>query len=453
MGASASRNWLVGVSALEPEPEEALGLGQLPTELLEMVLSHVPPHVLLGCCRRVCRRWRDLVDSQALWLSILARDHAALSPVLRTCLPPADDPRPCVLGRFCELRPIGRNLLQNPKGEGGEPRKGVLLKGAGACPYSPRAWVSQEASVGPGEGGLLAGTPGQRKDQQRTDCIYQLTVRLLDANQAILDHFSPLPFPIWKWRNSKGVRFVSFECRIWDLEFRNEQYGISVTNSSVIVQGPARQGPHSGPPTQGGAGSGPTAHRAARDGAEPRAPSRAARALPPGVQVLARPEHAALWSIVSTCLPPADDRRPCILGRFCERRPIGRNLLPNPKGKGGEPRKGVLMGAEAFLKWTPLSGGDAWGAEENWEVTPRAYRQTSFLSSYRWCHKKEVLDLEEEGFWPELLDSGKMEICVSDWKGVCFVSFEHWVRDIDFCSQPYVVYLFNSSVIVRVRLS
>ena len=38
-------------------------------------------------------------------------------------------------------------------------------------------------------------------------------------------------------------------------------------------------------------------------------------------------------------------------------------------------------------------------------------------------------------------------------KGVCFVSFEHWVRDIDFCSQPYIVYLFNSSVIVRVRLS
>ena len=34
----------------------------------------------------------------------------------------------------------------------------------------------------------------------------------------------------------KGVRFVSFECCIWDLEFRNEQYGISVTNSSVIVQ-------------------------------------------------------------------------------------------------------------------------------------------------------------------------------------------------------------------------
>ena len=28
---------------------------------------------------------------------------------------------------------------------------------------------------------------------------------------------------------------------------------------------------------------------------------------------------------------------------------------------------------------------------------------------------KQVLDLEEEGLWPELLDSGKIEIYVSDW--------------------------------------
>ncbi|XP_029091806.1 F-box only protein 27-like [Monodon monoceros] len=264
MGASASRNWLVGVSALEPEPEEPLGLGQLPTELLEMVLSHVPPHVLLGRCRRVCRRWRDLVDCQALWLSILSRDHAALSPVLRTCLPAADDPRPCVLGRFCERRPIGRNLLQNPRGLGGEPRKGVLLKGAGGRGrmrgalglrggYHKKQVLDLEKEGFWRElldsGKIEICVSDWRNDQQGTDCVYQLTVQLLDADQAILDHFSPLPFPIWKWRNSvsprvshvfsnlkKGVRFVSFECCIWDLEFRNEQYGISVTNSSVIVQ-------------------------------------------------------------------------------------------------------------------------------------------------------------------------------------------------------------------------
>ncbi|XP_049558710.1 F-box only protein 27-like [Orcinus orca] len=128
---TSSRGQPVGIPLLEQEPEEPLGLGQLPTELLEMVLSHVPPHVLLGRCRRVCRRWRDLVDCQALWLSILARKHASLWPIVSTCLPAADDPRPCVLGRFCERRPIGRNLLRNPRGLDGSQKQPMLSGGDG----------------------------------------------------------------------------------------------------------------------------------------------------------------------------------------------------------------------------------------------------------------------------------------------------------------------------------
>ena len=124
MGASASRGRPARVPAPEPEPEEALDLSQLPPELLLVVLSHVPPRTLLGCCRRVCRGWRALVDGQALWLLILARDHGALLPLARSCLPPARDGRPCLLGRFCERRPIGRNLIRNPCGQGGERRLG-----------------------------------------------------------------------------------------------------------------------------------------------------------------------------------------------------------------------------------------------------------------------------------------------------------------------------------------
>ena len=33
----------------------------------------------------------------------------------------------------------------------------------------------------------------------------------------------------------------------------------------------------------------------------------------------------------------------------------------------------------------------------------------------RWCQQKQVLDLEKEGLWRELLDSGNIEIRVSDW--------------------------------------
>ncbi|XP_061028446.1 F-box only protein 27-like [Eubalaena glacialis] len=128
---TSSRGQPVGIPLLEREPEEALGLNRLPAELLEMVLSHVPPHVLLGRCRRVCRRWRALVDCQALWLSILPRKHAALWPIVSTYLPAADDPRPCVLGRFCERRPIGRNLLRSPRGLDGFQKQPMLSGGDG----------------------------------------------------------------------------------------------------------------------------------------------------------------------------------------------------------------------------------------------------------------------------------------------------------------------------------
>ena len=90
-------------------------MDQLPNELLQEVLSYLPPSTLLRHCRRVCRRWRDVVDGWDLWRSILPWKHPNLWPVIRTCLPPADNPGPCILGRFCERRPIGRKLTANPR--------------------------------------------------------------------------------------------------------------------------------------------------------------------------------------------------------------------------------------------------------------------------------------------------------------------------------------------------
>lgn len=112
------------VPSVEPERQESLDLSQMPPELLMMVLSYLPPHTLLECCRLVCRRWRALVDSQALWLLILARDHCALLRLIRSSLPAARDARPCLLGRFCVRKPLGRNLIRNPSGQGGMPRAG-----------------------------------------------------------------------------------------------------------------------------------------------------------------------------------------------------------------------------------------------------------------------------------------------------------------------------------------
>ena len=133
-------------------------------------------------------------------------------------------------------------------------------------------------------------------------------------------------------------------------------------------------------------------------------------------------KHPDLWPVIRTCLPPADAPGPCILGRFCERRPIGRNLLRNSQsshGLGGSPgkgprgstweeakgagmgkRRGLYLGEwaggelghqpffcclmEGFLNQTVPTAGAARGAEENERVGPlMAYRQRWLLSSYR----------------------------------------------------------------------
>ena len=141
-----------------------LDLNRLPNELLQEVLSYLPPRTLLRHCRPVCRRWRDVVDGWGLWRSILPWKHPDLWPVIRTCLPPADAPGPCILGRFCERRPIGRNLLrnsQNPRGLGGSPGKGSSWeweRGCGSLIFGG-AW---QGSIGETHGTLTELTSGRR---------------------------------------------------------------------------------------------------------------------------------------------------------------------------------------------------------------------------------------------------------------------------------------------------
>ena len=139
-----------------------LDLSRLPNELLQEVLSYLPPRTLLRHCRPVCRRWRDVVDGWGLWRSILPWKHRDLWPVIRTCLPHADAPGPCILGRFCERRPIGRNLLrnsQNPRGLGGSPGKGSSWeweRGCGSLIFGG-AW---QGSIGETHGTLTELTSG-----------------------------------------------------------------------------------------------------------------------------------------------------------------------------------------------------------------------------------------------------------------------------------------------------
>ncbi|XP_072822505.1 F-box only protein 27-like [Vicugna pacos] len=262
-------------SPVVSEPKEALGLSQLPPELLLAVLSLLPPRTLLGRCRQVCRRWRALVDAPGLWLKILARDHRALWPVVRSCLPRADAASACLLGRFCARGPIGRNLLCKREREDGfqkwmrlsdgddwpEEENCQVIPGlpyltyllsAYRCCYNKKVLDLEEEGFWPellDSGKMEIYVSHRWTDQQGTNCVYQLIAQILDANHVILDHFSPKPYPIRQCRNNvifevshvfsnlkTGVRFVSLEHWIWDMELYSEHCGIYLPDSSVIVQ-------------------------------------------------------------------------------------------------------------------------------------------------------------------------------------------------------------------------
>ncbi|XP_059733305.1 F-box only protein 27-like [Bos indicus] len=229
-GASASQGRPACVPASDPEPKEAPGLSQLPIEMLLEVLSYLPTSVLLGQCRHVCWYWRYLVDTRAVWLSILPYSHAKLWPVFRTCLPPDndDDPRPCLLGRFCERRPLGRNLYPNRHGIGGEPRKRGLKSAHGVvwrwC-YKKQVLDLEKEGLWPEllDSGKIEISAFMILDPVGKCVLKPRIEKFRETNHV----FSNL---------KKGVRFVSLEHWIWDMGFLPEDYGIIVPKASVIVR-------------------------------------------------------------------------------------------------------------------------------------------------------------------------------------------------------------------------
>ncbi|KAM7248100.1 hypothetical protein CapIbe_000139 [Capra ibex] len=274
-GASTSWGLLARVPAPHHEPQEAPGLNQLSIEMFRKVLSYLPPSTLLRHCRPVCRRRRDVVDGWDLWRSILPWKHRDLWPVIRTCLPPADARGPCILGRFCERRPIGRKLTANPPGkedlwnymmlscsDGSEEEEdlGVRLKTSGEMSYSPayRCWYKGEILDLEEEGlwrelldsGKIWISVCHRWTEQRgSDRMYQLVVKLLDANYAILHYFFHKRFPVRPRTGSfsfrimhaftnikKGVRFVLFQHSVEGYDSWPEQCGVCRPQSSVILQ-------------------------------------------------------------------------------------------------------------------------------------------------------------------------------------------------------------------------
>ncbi|XP_048205777.1 F-box only protein 2 isoform X2 [Perognathus longimembris pacificus] len=86
-----------------------------------------------------------------------------------------------------------------------------------------------------------------------------------------------------------------------------------------------------------------------------------------------------------------------------------RNLLRNPCGE------------EDLEGWSDVeNGGDGWRVEEmpgdsGVEFIHDDSVKKYFASSFEWCRKAQVIDLQAEGYWEELLDTTQPAIVVKDW--------------------------------------
>uniref|UniRef100_A0A670Z6H0 F-box protein 2 n=1 Tax=Pseudonaja textilis TaxID=8673 RepID=A0A670Z6H0_PSETE len=85
-----------------------------------------------------------------------------------------------------------------------------------------------------------------------------------------------------------------------------------------------------------------------------------------------------------------------------------RNLIKNPNGE------------EGLQHWEDVqNGGDGWKVEELpgdfGKDFPREEVRTYFVSSFDWCSKSQIIDLQAEGYWEELMDTTQPKIVVKDW--------------------------------------
>ncbi|XP_026223415.1 F-box only protein 44-like [Anabas testudineus] len=86
---------------------------------------------------------------------------------------------------------------------------------------------------------------------------------------------------------------------------------------------------------------------------------------------------------------------------LCKKR---RNLLKNPRAE------------DQFQDWQILErGGNGWKVEDVRVPHPDERVQKSFVTSYFFCTKSQLIDLEREGYNPAFMDHFQPDIKISDW--------------------------------------
>ncbi|KAM9342895.1 F-box only protein 44-like [Pholidichthys leucotaenia] len=81
-----------------------------------------------------------------------------------------------------------------------------------------------------------------------------------------------------------------------------------------------------------------------------------------------------------------------------------RNLLKNPRGEDG------LNGWEILR-----NGGDRWVVENTRKPLPDETVKLNFVTSFGWCIKSQLIDLEKEGYSPSFMDYFQPDIRISEW--------------------------------------
>lgn len=86
---------------------------------------------------------------------------------------------------------------------------------------------------------------------------------------------------------------------------------------------------------------------------------------------------------------------------LCKKR---RNLLKNPRADQG------------MKNWQITdNGGDKWKVEKVMKPHPNNAVRKNFITSYGFCRKMQLIDLEMEGYTPSFMDHIQPDIKISDW--------------------------------------
>ncbi|KAJ8016754.1 hypothetical protein DPEC_G00010650 [Dallia pectoralis] len=238
----------------------------LPLEVLEEMFLNVPPHQLVCVCRRVCRVWKEVVDSDSLWRERCRREG------YQPC-DGAKIPKDWRLFYFlCKKR---RNLIKNPKADDGFNHwqrvknggdkwtiegEGVPLPDSTVQKFyvtSYQACSKLQLINLEKEGYSPVFMDNFQPDivisdwfAPRWDCgsKYEICVELLNDQKKSIVTFSPAPVIFEQWNDmtwkqmthvfknyGPGVRYIQFVHGGQDTQFWAGWYGIRVTNSSVEI--------------------------------------------------------------------------------------------------------------------------------------------------------------------------------------------------------------------------